>query len=146
MSYLAVDPGDTTGVALIGNSGELIKEWLMPHDELADFLLHDRLVKKVDIVIVEDFQLLPGKAQAVSQKRSRSMKAARGIGVCEMFAASMGIEFVLRDPRHWRIGLMLAGIEPKKWPKDHSKGHAMTAYGAGFHALVELNLVESRVG
>lgn len=145
MSYLAVDPGDTTGVAHIGASGELLDEWLVLHEELPELLMSSKL-RHVSVVIVEDFALLPQKAQAVSQTRSRHMKASRGIGVLEMFTAIRGIELAFRDPRHWRTGLSLAGIPPEHWPKNHSTGHAKVAYGLGMHWLVDEGLVDSRIG
>ncbi len=151
MTTLAVDPGDTTGIALIGKSGELLLEFQMPHEELIEFLVHGnpaarQALRHVDLVVVEDFKLLPGKARAVSQKTSRNVTAARGIGALQLWAASRGVELIYRDPSHWRIGLQLAGIEPSRWPKQHKDGHSMCAYGAGFHALVELGLVQSRLG
>ena len=96
--------------------------------------------------MVEDFKLLPHKGRAVSQKASRNVTAARGIGAIQLWSAERGIELIYRDPTHWRIGLQLAGIEPSKWPKNHNQGHHMCAYGAGFHALVEIGLVQSRMG
>ena len=151
MTTLAVDPGDTTGIAFIGKSGELLLEFQMSHDELIEFLVHANpaarlAMRHVDLVVVEDFKLLPGKARAVSQKASRNVTAARGIGAAELWAAMRGVELIYRDPSHWRIGLQLAGIEPSRWPKQHKDGHSMCAYGAGFHALVELGLVQSRLG
>lgn len=146
MSYLAVDPGDTTGLALIGNSGELLWEGMCKYEDLA-WTLTSKVPhsSSVSAVIVEDFALIPHKSRAVSQKKSRHMKAARGIGVCEMYAWENGIEMVFRDPRHWRTGLMLAGIPQEEWIKDHSKGHAQVAYGLGFHWLVEEGLVTARM-
>ena len=154
MTTLAIDPGNTTGIALIGKSGELLWGRQITHDVFVDMLAGlDNIptqwgvaLKHVDLVVVEDFQLLPHKGQAVSQKRSRSVDAARGIGAADLWARQRGIELVYRDPSHWRIGLQLAGIEPARWPKQHKDGHSMCAYGAGFHALVELGLVQSRLG
>ena len=152
MTTLAIDPGDTTGVALIGKSGELLYETQLAHENFILFLLFDApervrlMLRNVDLVVVEDFKLLPGKARAVSQKASRNVTAARGIGAAQLWAAQRGIELIYRDPSHWRIGLQLAGIEPSRWPKTHASGHSMCAYGAGFHALVELGVVSSRLG
>lgn len=151
MTTLAIDPGNTAGVALIGASGELLLEFQMSHDELIEFLVHANpaarlAMRHVDLVVVEDFKLLPGKARAVSQTKTRSLEASKGVGAAELWAASRGVELIYRDPSHWRIGLQLAGIEPSRWPKQHKDGHSMCAYGAGFHALVELGLVQSRLG
>ena len=38
MTTLAIDPGNTTGVALIGNNGELLAETQLPHGEFIEFL------------------------------------------------------------------------------------------------------------
>ena len=155
MTTLAIDPGNTTGVALIGASGELLAETQLPHGEFIEFLAGGALtrggawnqaMRHVDLVVVEDFKLLPSKARAVSQTRSRTVDAARGIGAADLWARQRGVELIYRDPSHWRIGLQLAGIEPSRWPKKHEDGHSMCAYGAGFHALVELGLVQSRLG
>lgn len=151
MTTLAVDPGDTTGVAIIGSSGELLLEFQMPHEEFVEFLVHAnpaarQAMKHVGLVVVENFELLPHKGQAVSQKKSRSVTAARGIGAVDLWARQRGLDLIYRSPSHWRIGLQLAGIEQSKWPKQHKDGHSMCAYGAGFHALVELGLVQSRIG
>ena len=153
MTTLAVDPGNTTGIALIGKSGELLWDRQMTHDTFVDMLAGlDNIpapwgmaLRKVDLVVVEDFKLLPGKARAVSQKMSRTVDAARGIGAIDLWARSRGVELIYRDPSHWRIGLQLAGIEPSKWPKNHADGHSMCAYGAGYHALVEQKLVSPRL-
>lgn len=144
--YLAIDPGDMTGMAVIGTSGELLWEKIFPYEELIDELQTLKWRTKLSNIIVEDFALLPTKAQAVSQTKSRHMKAARGIGVVEAFGAMYGVPVEFRDPRHWRVGLQLAGIPPKDWPKNHAKGHGIVAYGLGFHWLVENNLVEARLG
>lgn len=151
MTTLAIDPGDTAGVAIISRSGELLHEYQMTHDELIDFLVHPpasaaQAMRRVDLVVVEDFQLLSHKGQAVSQKKSRSMAAARGIGAAQLWAAGRGVELVFRQPAHWRIGLQLAGIPPEEWVKEHKNGHSQCAYGAGLHALVELGLVQPRMG
>ena len=155
MTTLAVDPGDTTGVALIGESGELLAETQLLHGDFIEFLAGGALthggvwnlaMRHVHLAVVEDFQLLPGKARAVSQKASRNVTAARGIGAMQLWAANRGVELVYRDPSHWRIGLKLAGIEQKDWPKQHKDGHSMCAYGAGYHALVGLGLVQARLG
>lgn len=147
MTTLAVDPGNTVGVAIIGNSGELLKEWQLTHAEFIQELADTNFyLRSVDLVVVEEFKLLPGKARAVSQTKSRSLEAPKGVGALELWSAQRAIELIYRDPSHWRIGLMLAGIEEKQWPKKHEDGHSMCAYGAGFHALVELGLVESRIG
>ena len=147
MTTLAIDPGNTTGVALIGNSGELLKKWQLSHDEFIQELADTNLyLRNVDLVVVEKFELLPHKARAVSQTKSRSLEAPKGVGALELWTAQRGVELIYRDPSHWRIGLQLAGIEPSRWPKQHKDGHSMCAYGAGFHALVELGLVQSRLG
>ena len=151
MTTLAIDPGDTTGIALIGVSGELLFEAQMSHEEFIEFLVYGnpasrQAMRHVDLVVVENFKLLPGKARAVSQTKTRSLEASKGVGAAELWAAMRGVELIYRDPSHWRIGLQLAGIEPSRWPKQHKDGHSMCAYGAGFHALVELGLVQSRLG
>lgn len=148
---LAVDPGNTTGVAFIGSSGSLLHDFQMTHEEFVEFLVHpwpaaSQAMRHVKLVVVEDFQLLPHKGIAVSQKKSRNMAAARGIGAVDHWARSHGVELIYRDPSHWRIGLQLAGIEQSQWPKSHKDGHSTCAYGAGYHALVELGLVQSRLG
>lgn len=146
MTTLAIDPGDTTGIAVIGNSGELLKEWQLSHSDFLDELAcPSLLLRKTDLVVVENFQLLPHKGRAVSQKASRNVTAARGIGAVDLWARLRGLELIYRSPAHWRIGLQLAGIEQSKWPKKHDEGHSMCAYGAGFHALVELDLVQPRM-
>lgn len=151
MTTLAVDPGDTTGVAILGRSGELLYESQLPHDEFVDFLIYPppiaaQAFRHISLAVVEDFQLLPHKGRAVSQRASRNVTAARGIGAVDLWARSRGVELIYRDPSHWRIGLQLAGIEPSKWPKNHADGHSMCAYGAGFHALVEQKLVSPSLG
>ena len=151
MTTLAIDPGNTTGVALVGASGELLVEFQMSHAEFIEFLVYGnpaarQAMRHVDLVVVENFKLLPGKARAVSQTKTRSLEASKGVGAAELWAAMRGVELIYRDPSHWRIGLQLAGIEPSRWPKQHKDGHSMCAYGAGYHALVELGLVQSRLG
>lgn len=151
MTTLAIDPGNTVGVAIIGNSGELLFEAQMSHEEFIEFLVYGnpasrQAMRHVDLVVVENFKLLPGKARAVAQTKTRSLEASKGVGAAELWAAMRGVELIYRDPSHWRIGLQLAGIEQSEWPKKHEDGHSMCAYGAGFHALVELGLVQSRLG
>lgn len=156
MTTLAIDPGDTTGIAIIGSSGELLWERQLPHDDFVDMLAGSApdkvfggafwlLFNDINLVVVENFQLLPAKARAVSQKASRNVTAARGIGAVDLWARARGIELVYRSPAHWRIGLQLAGIEQSEWPKSHKDGHYMCAYGAGYHALVALGLVSPRI-
>ena len=122
MTTLAIDPGNTTGIAFIGNSGELLFEAQMSHEEFIEFLVYGnpasrQAMRHVDLVVVENFKLLPGKARAVSQTKTRSLEASKGVGAAELWAAMRGVELIYRDPSHWRIGLQLAGIEPSRWPK-----------------------------
>ena len=147
-TVLAVDPGDSTGIALISGSGELLWHAICSYEELSH-TLSTKVPHKgfLEALVVEDFALLPQKAQKVSAKHSRYVKAARGIGVCENFAYERGLEVHFRDPRHWRVGLQLAGISPssKQWPKNHATGHDIVAYGVGFHWMVAEGLVEARM-
>lgn len=131
---LAVDPGDTAGWATF-EDGHLIDDGqISGADDFAQFCA-DAMSSKIDTIVIEDYKLMPHKAQ---QQAGSRFQAVQQIGMLKLLAKVLGAKIVLQGPDKYPIGLLLAG---KTMPKDHKKSHHVVAYAHGWYYLVQQGLV-----
>jgi len=134
--YLAVDPGDTAGVALFDEKGEGIStEQIVGSEEFAELCL-TLFDKPISTIIVEDYRLLRHKAQ---QQAGSRFQAVQQIGMLKLLAKHLKAKLVIQGPDKYPIGLLLAG---KQMPKDHKKSHHVVAYAHGWYYLVQQGVVD----
>lgn len=130
---LAVDPGDTTGIAWWRDNGDFLGQAQIPLEELAQTWesLEIEFDDKITIAIVEDFVLYGSRAR--SQVGSR-MKASQGIGMVKAVASIKGTEVVVQPASIKKTALQWSQV---KLPSDHAKTHEWDAYLHGYFYLVK---------
>ena len=115
MKVMAIDPGGTTGFALF--NGELIPEAVgeVKQDDLFDWLSS---YKDVDIWVVEDYFVRPGKGKNGYQHQWNRGDTFRIIGAIHFHAFLTRSEFQLQQPSQKVMGYKLMGKEYVKGKKD----------------------------
>lgn len=130
---LVVDPGDTSGLALFNNQGELLQKWQATFDQLLDDIV---LLRKIEVIVVEDYRLRKGKQ---AQQTGSRFQAVQVIGVLKYHAYLWGAEFSLANVQAKTLGSMYSGVKP---PSDHKKSHEVDAYNIGIYWLVQEKIIE----
>ena len=126
---LGVDPGNTTGWALIQVSTgvPLIRKQTAGNKESSDFLrLLAGIIKNDDYylyaIIMEDYRIFSHKAK---QHIGSDVPAAQIIGMVEHQASLMDVQVIKQPANKLPIAQKLVGV---KMPGDHSKSHWVSAY------------------
>lgn len=137
MNILGIDPGKTTGLAVI-----IIDENKKARLDLAKVssdvtaIEYNNLLQNADIIVVEDFKVRPNKAKGGSFDWS-PMETPKIIGSIETLAALLGKKVVLQQPTVKPMGYGFAHLEYVKGkPGTHiqdAAAHAM--YYAVRHKL-----------
>lgn len=140
IEYMAFDPGNTTGMAFFYADGTLARKGQLDFDTMLGFLsfLHNHLEGKT--VIVEDFKLLPGKAQQMSSKHSQSLETSQILGAIKLMAKIGSHRLIVQPPSHLKPvqGWLDFNIESE----GHAKSHWKSAYCHGMFYLIDtLNLI-----
>lgn len=117
---LAVDPGDTTGWAILSMQGILADMGQVKLDKLHDFL--DSLVD-IDTIVIENFRVRPGVNFSWSE-----LATIQVIGAFGYKAHLLKAKFVKQEPANYTIGAKWAGITI---PKNHDISHQVVAYSHG---------------
>jgi len=130
---LVVDPGDTSGIALFSNDGELIQKSQHGFDS---FLREVSKLSSLDTIVVEDYRLRAGKQ---AQQTGSRFQAVQVIGMLKYHAFLWDAKFVLADVQAKVLGSMYSGIKP---PSDHKKSHEVDAYNIGIFYLVKENIID----
>lgn len=113
------DPGETTGVAIGDNKGELVK---MGQHSWADFPHYLNAIDKADMFIVEEFRIRPDKAMSFSFS---DMKTIQVIGMLRLRAYQLNIPTQYQRPLDKSMGYRWSGTPQ---PKNHSLSHQVDAY------------------
>lgn len=150
MRLLALDPGETTGYAVLDSDGS-IRKTPMPTGDMPFGLLSglERLTKFLfkqnpkdfDAVIIEKYTVLPTK---VSSHIGSEVETVQAVGICKAFAYCAGIPFHLSSPTKNPIYAKWSGMNPEKMG-SHSKTHWVYAYNHGYGYLVEKGHISPKV-
>lgn len=125
---LAVDPGDTVGVAVFSKDAVLQYYGEFPHDELSEKLIGLYAEYDFSHIVVEDFKLFGHLAK---QQIGSHFTTSQGIGQCELFAKMSGLGFTKQYSNILPIAQMWS---QKKVPPHGNKNHGwMSAYNHGFY-------------
>lgn len=136
---LAVDPGDTTGLALFFEDGHESMRWQLGYSETIDWLALRAQDFDITTVLYEDYRLRKGRAL---QQSGSKLLATRVIGALDLHAAIQGIDIMPLPVDAHIIGSMWSGVKP---PSDHSKSHEIDAYNIGIWWLVKNDLIKAPV-
>lgn len=129
---LSVDPGDTTGWAILAfEGGELMDSGQSSITEFMDKL--DSLdPASIKVIVAEDFILYANKAQAQTGSR---FVASQVIGMLKAYARKDKIPVVMQQARLLPIAEKWSGVAK---PKNHSISHWVDAYNHGFYYLCKI--------
>jgi len=127
---LAVDPGDTTGYAVLHMDGRCR---LWGHKSAEDFItwLGTAPLDTVEHIVIEDFVLFARKAKKQTGSRFKTVQV---IGALKMRAGQLGIPFHMQGSDIKPIAERWSKVFP---PADHSKSHKYDAFNHGFYWLVK---------
>lgn len=139
MIIVAFDPGETTGVCIFeqgdGNATP-IKYNQIKFSGLLDYLEDG---PAPDLIVIEDFQLLPHKAMAQIGSKFETIQA---IGMCKSYAHRHRAKVVEQSPRIKKIAEKWTGVNP---PSNHKEGHWIDAYNHGMYYMIKNNLAKSQL-
>ena len=123
---LGIDPGETTGWALLSSVGKLVDMGQVKYDGLHKWL--DSLSSEIETVVIENFRIRPGTNFTWSE-----MKTIKVIGALEYRAACIHARVVFQEPSSYNIGSKWAGVTI---PKNHDISHQVIAYAhATFYSV-----------
>lgn len=126
-SYLAIDPGHTSGWATFNDEGDMLEFGQFKMEKIMDELpelLHENLI----MVVVEDYR----NHGWMQQKKWSRNETSKIIGKIEMLAGMRNVPITLQSNTVKGIGQMWAGIDP---PKNHAISHKFDAVGHGVYYL-----------
>lgn len=137
MTYLALDPGTSTGWARFNVQGVMTDFGTCKSlDELIDLL--DAMDPPM-VVIYEDFTLFQGKA---IQQSGSNMPASKAIGIIESAARRWdGVQVIKQRSNIKPIAERLSGVKPKG---SHDKSHHVDAFNHGYYYLTKIGVLQSR--
>lgn len=138
---LGVDPGDTTGVAIVSRKGMMLGGFNLPYAEMPSFLHRVSETFRQDIlsVVAENYVLYGHKAQ---QQQGSTFKAVRVIGQLEMWTYMQGLDLELQMANILPIAMKWSKFRPKG---AHSENHYVDAYNHAFYWLVRRGLTQPRI-
>lgn len=135
MITISFDPGETTGVAVFDD--DKVYSWdQIPMDKILDFLSDE---PKPDVVIYENFQLLPHKAKALIGSKFETIQV---IGMIKAYAHRHGAELIEQRPGIKSIAEMWTGVKP---PKNHKQSHKVDAYNHGAYYLCRIGVMKTEL-
>lgn len=137
MIVIGFDPGETTGVCIFeqeGNDARPIKYDNIKFLELLPWLED---APKPDVVVIEDFQMLPHKAQALIGSRFETIQA---IGMIKSYRHKHRAEQIMQSPIIKKIAEKWTQTPP---PKNHKEGHWVDAYNHAMYYMINNGLALS---
>lgn len=127
-SYLALDPGDTTGFAFFDERGLLLKMGQFKQDVEMQWL-NDNLKPELKAVIIEDYKNYAWKKQKNWSRNTTS----KLIGKIEMTCEMRTVPYYLQQANVKSIGYLYAGLGEA--PSNHSISHQYDAVAHGTYWL-----------
>lgn len=132
-SYLAIDPGETTGWATFDSEGNVIRmgQFSMAklNEELTE-LVHSELKQ----VIIEDYKNFAWK----QQKKWSQNQTSKNIGKIELLCDLRSVPFFLQPASVKSIGYRWAGLDGP--PSNHAISHQWDAYVHGVYWLQKMGI------
>jgi hypothetical protein len=129
VKYVAFDPGETTGVAVFDEFGDVIRYWqIYTLGALLEFL---ETVDQCSDFIVEDFKIFGHKAK--SQIGSRG-PAQQAIGVIQAHCQKHPKKNIWLQPAS--VKSIAAKWTQVKVPTNHANSHQVDAYLHGSYFLI----------
>jgi hypothetical protein len=142
MTVLAIDPGETVGVAVFTERGKAITLNEYPSDEFFDRLAEYQ-PGKLTTVVVEDYRLRQGKQMQQTGSRFETVQC---IGAARLFALIHGLDFHRQSPqiltvtaKHMHIHLPSGHIQDRTSALLHGYRFFIESRGFETATLREIN-------
>lgn len=126
-SYVAIDPGETTGWATFDEKGKLLQmgQYKMhEQNEALKAIIHPAVL----MVIIEDYK----NHGWTQQKRWSRNQTSKNIGKIELYCDLFGVKYHLQPNTVKGMGYKYQGTEP---PKNHAISHQFDAAAHGVYWL-----------
>ena len=127
LPYLAIDPGITTGWALM-QEGKPKAMGKVPFEEVFDFLLEDRW-KEIQLYVVENYRIRPQNLTGGWMHQWSNGEPLQVIGAVKCIAQARSAQVVLQEPAILPLAAKVTGFpyNPKKHVDDE---HSAVLHGA----------------
>lgn len=132
-SYIALDPGETTGWAKFDAEGNIMAYGQFTQMDQTKWLT-THVTEKIKAVIVEDYRNYSWQKQA---RWSRN-QTSKNIGAIEMICQMRGISCVLQPANVKVIGYKWAGLGEA--PSNHNISHQYDAVAHGTYWLTSVGI------
>ncbi len=144
MRLLGVDPGHLTGYSIIEiqpgdpetlnveNYGQILFE------DVPDWL-GGLETEGLDIVVMEEFKLLPGKAVSQSRSSNSQMKTSQVEGMVKFWAAQHKIKVVLQNASVKRFAEKQSSLKPSGAHNKNS--HWIDSVNHVYYYLIQMELI-----
>ena len=146
MTVLAIDPGETVGIAVFTEKGKALKVEEIPSDEFFDRLA-DYTPGKLTTVVVEDYRLRQGKQMQQTGSRFETVQC---IGAARLFARIHGLDFHRQSPqiltvtaKHMRIHVGTGHIQDRTSALLHGYRFFIESRGVTTATLRTLNALNA---
>ena len=137
---IAFDPGDTTGVAIFNEKGQLLGLNQLPLEGDKGLIKWSaRYERPVGVIIFETWVTFRQKAQAQTGSKQ---KAAQAIGAIKTMAVLKNATLIEQKPDIMKIATKWSGV---KLPSDHSQSHQYAAYLHGFFWLHQQGMINTKL-
>jgi hypothetical protein len=120
IKYIAIDPGETNGIAIYDDRYSLKLLQCIPYKELKPFLDQFTGIK---ICLCEDYIVYEHKAQAHTGSR---LTTARAIGRVESWAEDNKVKLIKQAAQYYSLGFRF--MEKRKPPRSDPLSHAKVAH------------------
>jgi hypothetical protein len=142
MFYLAVDPGNSTGIAGFDEQGQLMyKKILRSLDDFMEWLseFETRPEDWPKVVICEDYRIFAKRAKSHIGSQVPTVQV---IGMLKREAKRWKAEFVLQPSSILSIAVLWSGVS---LPSQHDISHDIAAYNHGVYYLISHGIIENRL-
>lgn len=130
INILSVDPGETSGWALLQKNGNCKQMGQLAFEPMMEFI-NNLVPEGIAVIVIEDFVVFRRKAQAQTGSRHKTVQI---IGALKSYALRHNIPVVMQGADIKKIAEKWSQIKP---PADHAQSHQIDAFNHGFYYLVK---------
>lgn len=128
IKYIAIDPGESVGIAEFDEEGTFLKRFIIRRAFLGPYLTNRLdiqykagIIKKPTHIICENFRSFPGMEKHFILNTFNVVKV---IGFVEGFAFMSNVEFILQEPNERVAAERWLGFNYKSHTPDDKAAHA----------------------
>lgn len=137
MIVIGFDPGETTGVCVLQQQDGDAKPVQYANVKFLDLMPWLDQWPTPELIIVEDFQLLPHKAQKLAGSRFETIQA---IGIIKAYAHRAGAPVHMQSPQIKSIAENWTQVPA---PKNHAEGHWVDGFNHAMYYLISQKMAKS---